>query len=163
MKQQIKLIQSPYAVESRIWSNDNNKLTIAIPNSLIRYADAVCDGVLTYNKLYNAYELTPTHYKCSGYKIYYQVPSMNIKLLPVKIYQGDHICYAETIKLGGLKEIRGFRFWIKKDGEIVDPMPFIAGQTVDLKKELTNKTVSSTIKPTENKIPKKNNKKKKPK
>lgn len=162
---QIKLIRSQYAYESRIWEITDNKITVAISNALVRNALAVCNGIVDYDSERKAYRLTPTHYEQTGYRMYYNSTALIENAPPFEVREGEAICRKGVIKLGGLKEIQGFIFWIEKDNKIVNPLPFITGGKIEVpvlkEKDLTETITSDKIKE-ENKS-KKNNKKKKSK
>lgn len=115
-----KVIQVPPADSMGIYENIDNKLLISVPDARVQLMRAICDGTVEKNVDIQADILTPAWNP--NFNIYYQsrIPTMDTQ--PVDIKVGEPVGRISTIKVGGLKEIRGFYFWATYKGERINPL-----------------------------------------
>lgn len=99
---------------------------------LFKYLDTgelvypVFDGKLEYDEEKEAYKITK-----HKYTVFYK--GISTTKVGQKVKENEPIGLTTVISLTGLYQVKGFYFWIEKDGCKLDPIPFILGVDNTLK------------------------------
>lgn len=141
-------IPHPYVVQNK---NNVLILTSSVPSQIhdIYY---VFDGEFEYDTNADAFKLDSKRGYVAWYKEVSGIPKTPLK---VSILASKSNMRSGYVKIDAMRQVLGFYFWLEKDGEIIDPLPYLQKQDkINLKevKKPKNKSKKKNVQ-------KKNNKK----